>query len=440
MPESAVEKDGVLPAVDSAERSDPGLTFLQFIRTMVRPIASLRLTVVLFVLSLALVFFGTVAQKNRETFLVVDQYFYSWHVWIPFQLLAEVGKVFLYLPENTTLSGSFPFPGGFLLGWALFANLLAAHFVRFRFTWKRAGILITHTGVALLLFGEFLHYYGVEATMSIPEGGRVNYVDVTRKVELAFLAPTGPDVEDAVVIPQAMLQRPGAIRDDRLPVDVEMFEYHINSFFEDTSASDPHAVRFADPSGHEGYVKFVPVPEESGTSGARPNAPMVRFLLRKKGTSEVLGTYNLSLWAYPSFSRGGLQFAPQTVKVGETTYTIEFRLKRVYKPYSVMLKKFEVEYHPGTDNPKSYSSEVKLEDKELEEERDVRIWMNHPLRHRGETLYQHSFFPGNTGTVLQVVENPGAILPYISCSMISGGMLIHFGILLTGFLRRRTAA
>jgi hypothetical protein len=219
-----------------------------------------------------------------------------------------------------------------------------------------------------------------------------------------------------------------------------VFEYHINSFFEDTVATDPSAVRVTDPNGRGGYIKFVPVAEESGTSGARPNAQMVRVLLKKKDTGEALGTYNLSLWAYPNFSRGGLDFAPQTVKVGDTTYTLEFRLKRVFKPYSITLKKFEVEYHPGTDNPKGYASEVKLEDKELGDERDVRIWMNHPLRHRGETFYQHSFFPGNTGTVLQVVENPGAILPYISCSLISGGMLIHFGILLTGFLRRRTAA
>ena len=66
--------------------------------------------------------------------------------------------------------------------------------------------------------------------------------------------------------------------------------------------------------------------------------------------------------------------------------------------------------------------------------------MNHPLRHAGETFYQSGFLPNDQGTILQVVRNPGWLLPYISCILVAGGMLIHFGIHLTGFLRRRSVA
>jgi hypothetical protein len=66
--------------------------------------------------------------------------------------------------------------------------------------------------------------------------------------------------------------------------------------------------------------------------------------------------------------------------------------------------------------------------------------MNHPLRHAGETFYQSSFLEGDTGTVLQVVKNPGWLMPYISCAMVSIGMLVHFGMHLNGFLRRRALA
>jgi hypothetical protein len=40
---------------------------------------------------------------------------------------------------------------------------------------------------------------------------------------------------------------------------------------------------------------------------------------------------------------------------------------------------------------------------------------------------------------LQVVENPGWIIPYVSSSIITLGMLIHFGIRLMPTKRRRTS-
>ena len=62
--------------------------------------------------------------------------------------------------------------------------------------------------------------------------------------------------------------------------------------------------------------------------------------------------------------------------------------------------------------------------------------MNHPLRHAGETFYQASFLRGDTGTVLQVVKNPGWLIPYVSCVVVTLGMLIHFGIRMVPALRR----
>ena len=45
-----------------------------------------------------------------------------------------------------------------------------------------------------------------------------------------------------------------------------------------------------------------------------------------------------------------------------------------------------------------------------------------------------------TTTILQVVRNPGWLIPYISCALVAIGMLVHFGIYLTQFLLRRAAA
>jgi hypothetical protein len=69
--------------------------------------------------------------------------------------------------------------------------------------------------------------------------------------------------------------------------------------------------------------------------------------------------------------------------------------------------------------------------------------MNAPLRYRGETFYQQSWLKdargAANGTVLQVVRNPGWLLPYISCAIVCLGMMIHFGLNLTKFLERRNA-
>ena len=83
---------------------------------------------------------------------------------------------------------------------------------------------------------------------------------------------------------------------------------------------------------------------------------------------------------------------------------------------------------------------VWLSNPEKKESREALIYMNHPLRHAGETFYQSGVLPNDGGTILQVVRNPGWLMPYVSCILVAGGMLIHFGFHLIGFLRRRNVA
>ena len=325
----------------------------------------------LFSLSLGLVFFGTVAQIHKETFTVVDEYFYSWVVMVPFDLFVDMGKVFLGFGPSARLPGSFPFPGGFLLGWALFFNLLAAHMVRFRMTWKRSGIILIHSGVVVLLMGEFItRKYAVEATMSIAEGERVNFVDVSRKVELTFLAPSEPGYDSVIAIPERMLTAKNTIRDAKLPVDVEVLEFASNSTFKSTNPDDPEGVTFTNTEGRNGRVLFEPAPEEAGTSSGRANAPLVRVRFKNKETGEDLGTYRLALWSYPNYTKRTFDFAPQTLKVGDVTCNVMLRPKRVYKPYTIELLKFEHKMYEGTSTPKDFASTINLSDPEWQEERN----------------------------------------------------------------------
>src|SRR5881628_2287261 len=95
---------------------------------------SLKLTVVLLVFSMLLVFAATLDQVNLGIWAVQEKYFRSFVVYGRFGTLA--------VPL---------FPGGYLVGGLLLANLVAAHVYRFAFAWRKTGILLVHFGLILLL-------------------------------------------------------------------------------------------------------------------------------------------------------------------------------------------------------------------------------------------------------------------------------------------------
>src|SRR6266704_5514557 len=132
--------------------------------------------------------------------------------------------------------------------------------------------------------------------------------------------------------------------------------------------------------------------------------------------------------------------APQSFLHEGRTYALSMRPRREYLPYSLTLKDFRHDVYPGTDIPKNFSSLVRLVHPGRGEERDVLIYMNQPLRYAGKAFYQASFGKGDTLSVLQVVENPGWLLPYISCVLVAAGLILHFVLALFRSLKRRQVA
>jgi hypothetical protein len=101
-----------------------------------------------------------------------------------------------------------------------------------------------------------------------------------------------------------------------------------------------------------------------------------------------------------------------------------------------------LEQYTGTAIPKDYSSYVRIVDEDGATLQEGRIWMNSPMRFRGETYYQSQYTSaeqspmGVEQTVLQVVTNAGWLIPYVSCVLVGLGMLAHFSITLTRFASR----
>lgn len=412
------------------------------LKTYLKPVASLQLTVVLFALSMVLVFFGTVAMTKAGLWTVVDQYFRSGLVWIEFDLIRRFGIVFFDLPKDgSPWPYAFPFPGGWTLGAAMLVNLTAAHLVRFRLTWKRSGMIVLHAGVILLMLGELVTgLYAVESTMSLKIGEKSDFLDVTREFEISIVDPSDKDTDTTTVVPQRFFQKPGVVQNAALPFDLEVVAYWPNTSSEEFLTKPEGEFVFGIPQGR--WYRFKEKEEGLGVdSDSRSDAPSVIVRAKDKETGKDLGQHFLSLWFYPNFDRNKrlFAFAERTVTVGGKTYWLMLRHKRVFRDYTIELLKFEHGVYPGTTIPKDFASTVILREKDGGYEREARIWMNNPLRHGDDSLYQHQFFPGDSGTVLQVVENRGRLIPYISCILVTLGMLIHFGVRLSAFLNKPKA-
>jgi hypothetical protein len=386
-------------------------------------IASLRLTVVLFALALMVIFCGTLAMREMGLWTAVSTYFRSFYVWVPFSI---------FFPSDVKVSGGFPFVGGWTVGTVLCVNLVAAHIARFRYTWKRAGIVIIHTGIFLLMAGELVTgLYATESFLTALEGQSVNYAELHDTYEIAFVSPNDAKTDHHIAVPVSLLKNGGRYRNPQVPFDLEMTQFMVNSTTEVTYPRDPENPATA---GIGRDVKVLEKPESGGASSKqRANLASAYLRLYKKGTDEVVGTYLVTMWT--RYDR--LAAKKQTVSVDGTTYDLSMRYRRSYKPYTIHLVEFTHGRYEGTNIPKDFRSRVEVLDPEHGVERTVDIFMNNPLRYRGETFYQSSVEGMDEGTVLQVVRNPGWLLPYASCILVAVGMVVHFGAHLRTFLRRR---
>lgn len=395
-------------------------------------LASLRLTVWLFALSLLLIFFGTLAQMDQGIYTVLQTYFRTWFTWIPWQLFVRFGQVFLNISPTLEVSGAFPFPGGWTLGVALLANILAAHAVRFKVSWKRSGVLILHAGIIIMMLGEFVAgAFQTEGRMQIEEGQTANFTDDYHKVEVVFIDSSDSKEDKVIVVPGRFLKTGETIHHELLPFDVVVKEYMPNSSFPESISKQPNIKNLAD-HGDGLHRVAVSVPPVSGTK-SEIDVPAAYIELKPKdASSSSLGTYLVS---------GYLPDSTQTVAVGDKSYQVLLRFAREYRPFSLKLLEFRFDRYQGTGIAKNYSSKVVLNDPEKGvKDREVLIRMNEPLRYRGEAFFQADFnHQTEKGTVLQVVRNPGWLMPYISCIVVAFGMLVHFIQHLVVFLVRRFA-
>lgn len=398
-------------------------------RRILRALGDLRITVTLLALAMVLVFLSTIDQVNLGLHEVVKIYYRQWISWYDIRVGGgwDEAKGVVIPPEPVFRLW---LPGGYLLGAAYLINLVAAHATRFKLTWRKIGINLIHAGIVLILLGElFTGLRARESRMTINEGETVNYSVVDRSHELALVDRSDPAREKHIVIPERLLKPGAVISPPESPFRIEVIDYHENAML----------ATAMDPATSEGWM---PVGADRGQGPGLRVLPMDRARQMDQINMPyalirlVEGDRDQGRWAVSSLL--DLNGIEQRLRdSGGRMWSVALRGTRAYKPFSITLRDFQHNKYPGTEIPKDFSSYVTLTEPEFREGRDIRIWMNHPLRHGGFTFYQASFKNNDTTTVLQVVENPSWLIPYIACVVVSIGLALQFGISLHQHLGKR---
>lgn len=446
-------------------------------------LASLRLTVVLLTMSMYLIFVGTLAQVELGIWQVVEKYFRSAFVYVPF----DVYRSLLYPGSVEEWSYGHWFPGGFLIIGLLLINLLAAHAMRFKITGKgsalwlgagliivgtaitaytvlepqtaatiqqdvilmmaiwsvpmtligigcyyifgnrKAGIVLIHGGLILMLVGEYVTGLGAtEGQMWIHEKGASSKIIDIREVEIAFVNDLGEGKQEHIVIPQALIEQADRddtqIQSDTLPLTVRVDKWMVNSdLLPSINGEDPTKVQYT----------AQDISAVTGTE-QRADRPTVMATFFKGG--ERVGSHLLTTWEF---------VRPVQVEVDGKVWEVSLRFKETHLPYTLQLVDFRHDKFTGTTTPMNYSSTLRLEVPKSDESRNAFIKMNQPLRYDGKAFFQSGFFQQplnrNLGTILQVADNPGAWVPYLSCVIVTVGLCMHFVVSLVRYGRRAKA-
>jgi len=115
----------------------------------------------------------------------------------------------------------------------------------------------------------------------------------------------------------------------------------------------------------------------------------------------------------------------QEISLGNRTARVGIGPIKIPVDYRIQLDDFVLVTYPGSNNPASFESHVRLFDPARGiDGKPVRIYMNHPLTYRGFKHFQSSYDTDRLGTVLSVNHDPGKWPTYIGYFLMTLGFII----------------
>ena len=372
-------------------------------------LASYGFACVIFLFMLLLTFLGTIEQTTQGLFEVQQKYFES---------LFVVHWAFDRIPV--------PLPGVYLLLVLFCINLVLGGIIRMRKGKNTFGNLIIHSGMVLLILGGGIKYwFASDGHMTLAENESSNEFESYYLWEITATPVDGDGEPTSYIVHHegfAGLEPDQSVtfRHADLPFDLTINGYQQNSEPLMTGPVIANQVRSVDGF----FLKPNPLDKEAERNIAGAYATVTD---KDSGQSQ-----EAILW--------GFQLYPATFEVDGKTWAIDMHKKRYPLPFTIALDKFTHELHPRTQMARTFMSDVTKTEDGVDQA--IKITMNEPLRHEGYTFYQASWQPADPqrGTpiksTLAVVKDPADRIPLYSCIVITIGLLVHFCLKLSRYLRR----
>ncbi|MCJ8329157.1 MAG: cytochrome c biogenesis protein ResB [Lentisphaeria bacterium] len=361
--------------------------------------SSLYLCIATLGYGMILIFFGTLAQIDMGIFAVKKQYFDTFFV---YSVL----------------------PGGYTVGIILLINMILGFFTRIQWTLKKAGIIVVHSGLILMIVGSFAtSFQQVECQMQISRGESRNFISDMRKTEIVLLSSHDDKTDNVISIPYEIFSKEKEFKFDDFP-----FEIKIKKFFPVAEILNPQFT----------VEKDLPRASTNGMGKRLHIMPTGDLYADEKTVAVIVELFNdgksIGTWLLANILP-----SEQKILYKGKAYRIALRHTRYYLPWSLTLDTSRHDKYIGTDIPKNFSSVVTIDDPEnpLMKDSPIDIMMNEPLRHGGLAFYQQQFLNEANTVIYMVVENPSWQIPYIACIIIALGMIFQFTISLNRYLKKR---
>lgn len=333
---------------------------------------------------------GTVAQKDMGLHAAVEKYFTSIILWL----------------------GPIPTPGGLTTIAVIFLALTIKFIFYSEWKWHRAGTILTHLGVLLLLIGGLLTAGTMrEGFMIIPEGKALSKMADYQNRVLNFK-------KDGAVIETIAFD---TIKNDQI-LTINNHEFRVLMHCDNCDARAPSGL-YENLQDLAVNMELFEVPDEKNIE-ANFSGLIFEAITPNEAQN---GTYIV------------MEDIPRVPKFTTNDGVLSVELTRATTPlpFEIALTDFRKIDYPGTKKAREFESDLIVRDGDVEW--PATVSMNKPLRYKGYTFFQSSFDQrdGVEITVLNVVQNTGRYFPYISTLIIFAGMLLHFIIRLQQMRSRR---
>lgn len=454
-------------------------------RRFVKPLASIKLAVVVLIAIAAMSAWGTIVESiYNDAKRAQETVYHSWWAYTIFLLLT--------------------------------VNLIAV--IVDRYPWKRhhVGFISAHVGIIILIAGSLLtRYYGIDGSMAfnINESSRRVMVAETDLIVYSGLLSGGArkvyeeNVQFLKNPPSAETPHRIAIGNDEIVID-DFRPYSIPQSKIESSdkETDGPALRFQMSNERVNQADWLMLGREGYDT---KNLGPAQIVLSRKGLFQYQGgnlllleynkgtdilDYSIYTASRPKDVVRGKTTAGESIKTGwmgltfrilkflphaqenwdyvpierateETIQSIRFRFngkeywtginssvrlfsdeafyifiyanRQLELDFALHLNEFRVGRYQGTRRAASYESDVSVRDLNQSNLLKTTISMNEPLKFQGFTFYQASFKEDEMGnpimSVLSVNRDPGRFWKYL------GSLLIVFGIFHLFYLKRRKA-